>query len=422
MKHGISLLPDCRPARRPARDYFADVLEVARIADAAGIDYIKMTEHYLKDYGGYCPSPLGFLASVASCTSQIRLMTGCIQAAFHHPVQIAAETAMVDAISDGRLEVGFARAWLPYEFEAFGVPLDESRARFQATIEAVLRLWTEEKVTEEITMRRAADCAIGSLTSLGAGITRLAFASPARNRKREGAMPPARRPGAGSSPDRSPVTVTTVVAVALQMLEEEGLEALTMRRVAGRLGMQAPSLYWHISGKDELLDLVADALLAGLDLSALAAEGGDWEDALIGLAIAYRDYLKARRDAARVLAGRFIAGPAFIRNSEIMLGLLHDAGMPTRDATYALHLIVTYVQGFVLQETVPMSAQEAAESRGATLEQLRATLRDLPPAEFPRVRDGADDLTSADVDGRFVFGIKCITAGLPRVTAAPDEA
>ncbi|MGW7817914.1 LLM class flavin-dependent oxidoreductase [Streptomyces puniciscabiei] len=149
MKHGISLLPDCRPARRSAEAYFHDVIALSRFADAAGIDYVKMTEHYLRDYGGYCPDPLSFLSAVAASTSRIRLMTGCLQAAFHHPVQLAAHTAMVDAISGGRLEVGFARAWLPYEFAAFGVPLDESRARFQATIEAVLRLWTEENVTED---------------------------------------------------------------------------------------------------------------------------------------------------------------------------------------------------------------------------------------------------------------------------------
>lgn len=149
MKHGISLLPDCRPARRPATDYFADVLRLSRMADAAGMDYVKMTEHYLRDYGGYCPDPLSFLSAVAASTSQIRLMTGCLQAAFHHPVQLAAHTAMVDAISGGRLEVGFARAWLPYEFAAFGVPLDESRARFVATVDAVIKLWTETDVTAE---------------------------------------------------------------------------------------------------------------------------------------------------------------------------------------------------------------------------------------------------------------------------------
>jgi alkanesulfonate monooxygenase SsuD/methylene tetrahydromethanopterin reductase-like flavin-dependent oxidoreductase (luciferase family) len=148
IRHGISLLPDCRPARRSALRYYEDVLALARAADAGGLDYVKMTEHYLGDYGGYCPSPLTFLAAVAAQTRDIRLMTGCVLPAFHHPVQLAAHAAMVDALSGGRLEVGFARAWLPYEFEALGVPLDTSRARFETCIKAVIRLWTEQKVTE----------------------------------------------------------------------------------------------------------------------------------------------------------------------------------------------------------------------------------------------------------------------------------
>lgn len=149
VRHGVSFLPDCRPAKRSASDYYSDALAVARFADEAGFDYVKMTEHYLGDYGGYCPSPLSFLAAVAAQTTRVRLMTGCVLPAFHHPVQLAAHTAMLDALSGGRLDVGFARAWLPYEFEAFGVPLDSSRDRFEATIRAVLRLWTEEKVTED---------------------------------------------------------------------------------------------------------------------------------------------------------------------------------------------------------------------------------------------------------------------------------
>ena len=120
---------------------------LSELADQAGLAYVKMTEHYLHPYGGYCPSPLAFLAAVAARTRRIRLMTGCLLPVFHHPLQLAAETAMVDAISQGRLDVGFARAYLPYEFDAFGVPLDESRERFQATVETVLRLWTEESVT-----------------------------------------------------------------------------------------------------------------------------------------------------------------------------------------------------------------------------------------------------------------------------------
>ncbi|MEU7040614.1 LLM class flavin-dependent oxidoreductase [Streptomyces varsoviensis] len=149
MRHGISLLPDCRPDRRSAVEYYRDALALTRFADQAGLDYVKMTEHYIGEYGGYCPSPLTFLSTVAAQTERIRLMTGAVLPAFHHPIQIAAHAAMVDAISEGRLDLGFGRAWLPYEFEAFGVPMDESRARYEATIKAVLRLWTEEKVTED---------------------------------------------------------------------------------------------------------------------------------------------------------------------------------------------------------------------------------------------------------------------------------
>lgn len=149
MRHGISLLPDCRPDHRSATEYYRDVLAISRLADQAGLDYVKMTEHYLTDYGGYCPSPLTFLAAVAAQTSRIRLMTGAVLPVFHHPIQLAAHVAQVDAISGGRLDVGFGRAWLPHEFEALGVPIDESRDRYEQTIEAVRRLWTEEKVTED---------------------------------------------------------------------------------------------------------------------------------------------------------------------------------------------------------------------------------------------------------------------------------
>ena len=149
MKHGISLLPDCRPHERSAVEYYRDAIAISEFCDQAGIEYVKMTEHYLGNYGGYCPSPLTFLAAVAARTSRIRLMTGALLPAFHHPIQLAAHVTQVDAISNGRLDAGFGRAWLPYEFDAFKVPMDESRARYEATIEAVVRLWTEENVTED---------------------------------------------------------------------------------------------------------------------------------------------------------------------------------------------------------------------------------------------------------------------------------
>jgi alkanesulfonate monooxygenase SsuD/methylene tetrahydromethanopterin reductase-like flavin-dependent oxidoreductase (luciferase family) len=146
---GISLLPDAGPERKPATTYYRDVLALSRIADQAGLGYVKMTEHYLHPYGGYCPAPLTFLAAVAAQTTRIRLLTGGVIPGYHHPIQLASQITMVDAISDGRLDVGFARGYLPYEYRAFGIPLDSSQDRFAASVAAMIRLWTQEDVTED---------------------------------------------------------------------------------------------------------------------------------------------------------------------------------------------------------------------------------------------------------------------------------
>ncbi|HTI27845.1 MAG TPA: LLM class flavin-dependent oxidoreductase [Kutzneria sp.] len=149
MRFGLSFLPDCTPKTKSASEYFRDAVDLSVQAEAGGLHSVKMTEHYLHAYGGYCPSPLAFLSAVAARTSTIRLMTGCVLPVFHHPVQLAAEAAQLDALSGGRLDVGFARAYLPDEFDTFGIALDESTDRFRETIRAVLRLWTEEDVTEQ---------------------------------------------------------------------------------------------------------------------------------------------------------------------------------------------------------------------------------------------------------------------------------
>jgi len=147
MKYGISLLPECTPDKRSAATYFDDVLRLSQLGEEVGLDYVKMTEHYLHPAGGYCPSPLIFLAAVAARNRRIRLMTGGIQASFHNPIQLAAETAQVDAMSQGRLDVGFARAFLPHEFDAFGVDINTSRERFRVTVDTVIRLWSEQNIS-----------------------------------------------------------------------------------------------------------------------------------------------------------------------------------------------------------------------------------------------------------------------------------
>jgi|SRR5579871_4455423 len=147
MEVGINFFPDVSPAQKPAARYFDECLELVRAADGLGYHHVRTVEHYFEPYGGYSPSPLLFLTAAALCSQRLRLITGAVLPAFNHPLKLAGEIGMLDAISHGRLEVGFARAFLPHEFERFGVALDESRARFDEGIDAVRRLLEEEQVS-----------------------------------------------------------------------------------------------------------------------------------------------------------------------------------------------------------------------------------------------------------------------------------
>jgi len=144
---GLSFLPDSDHNDKSPVQYYRDTLELCDLADQGKMSAVKMTQHYMHPYGGYCPNPLSFLMAVAARTRHIKLMTGGIIPSFFHPVKLAAEIAMLDAISNGRAEVGFVRGFLPYEFETFDIPLDESRDRFEKTIHALIDLWTKENVS-----------------------------------------------------------------------------------------------------------------------------------------------------------------------------------------------------------------------------------------------------------------------------------
>jgi alkanesulfonate monooxygenase SsuD/methylene tetrahydromethanopterin reductase-like flavin-dependent oxidoreductase (luciferase family) len=146
---GIQFFPDIGPEVQSARDYWQDALKLVGLVDRYGYSHVRTVEHYFLPYGGYSPNPIVFLAAAAQITRHARLITGAVLPAFNNPLKIAGELAMLDALCDGRLDAGFARAFLPHEFRHFGVKLDESRARFEEGVEQVRRLLEEEAVTSE---------------------------------------------------------------------------------------------------------------------------------------------------------------------------------------------------------------------------------------------------------------------------------
>lgn len=157
MEFGLQFFPDVGPRVKPADRYFAESLHLVGLADAHGYTHVRTVEHYFEDYGGYSPNPIVFLAAAAMRTRRARLVTGAVLPVFNNPLKLAGEIGMLDAISGGRLEVGFARAFLPHEFHRFGVSPDESRARFAEGVEQVRLLLEHEKASHEGRFHRFRD-------------------------------------------------------------------------------------------------------------------------------------------------------------------------------------------------------------------------------------------------------------------------
>ena len=149
MEFGIQFFPDVRPDEKPADRYWQESLYLTSLLDELGYTHVRTVEHYFKSYGGYSPNPIVFLSAAAQRTKTARLITGAVLPIFNHPLKLAGEIGMLDAISGGRAEIGFARAFLPHEFARFNRPLDESRARFDEGLNQVKELLERENVSSE---------------------------------------------------------------------------------------------------------------------------------------------------------------------------------------------------------------------------------------------------------------------------------
>ncbi len=147
MQFGIQFFPVESPETSTGAAYWDKALSIVDAIDDLGFTSLRTVEHYFHRYGGYSPAPLAFFAAAAQRTKKARLISGAVLPAFSHPLKLASEIAFVDALSHGRLEAGFARAFLPHEFERFGVALDGSRERFEEAVAVIVKLLREEKVS-----------------------------------------------------------------------------------------------------------------------------------------------------------------------------------------------------------------------------------------------------------------------------------
>ncbi|MEU9077192.1 TetR/AcrR family transcriptional regulator C-terminal domain-containing protein [Kitasatospora sp. NPDC004745] len=214
-----------------------------------------------------------------------------------------------------------------------------------------------------------------------------------------------------------PLTREALTRAALRVLERDGLAGLSMRKVASEVGVKAASLYWHVRNKQELLDLLTDALMASAEPPP---REGSWREQFHEYCRRYRRLLLDNRDAAKVVSGRLAPGPHLLALMEDQLDRLRTAGFSDADAAMATYLLGAFVQGFVLQEQSPISAAEVlGTSRRTIVDAAGDRFRALPAEDFPNLVALAGDLTEPGMDARFDFGVHRIIDGL--ATLLPPE-
>ncbi|GAA4205202.1 TetR/AcrR family transcriptional regulator [Actinocatenispora rupis] len=207
------------------------------------------------------------------------------------------------------------------------------------------------------------------------------------------------------------LTGRAVLDAGLRLMDRDGLDAVTMRRVAAELDVRAASLYRYVRNKDELLAALADELFADLDLTRHVR--ADWPAALTAMAHDLRRYLLARRDSARLIAGRFTTGPHGLRNIEALLAVLRAAGLSDHDTAFAGYACVTSLFGLVAAEQNSVAAEVAAGTPAREyLDGLAGTLRAMPADRYPNVVALADELTAPDLARRFDFAVERMVAGI----------
>ncbi|MGO9263927.1 MAG: LLM class flavin-dependent oxidoreductase [Candidatus Binataceae bacterium] len=144
MKFGMLHLFE-NPMEKTEHQIVKEQLNLMRAAEDYGFDSIWPAEHHFSEYG-YCASPVVTLANIAAVTKRIRLGTGIVVLPFHNPLRVAEDYAMLDLMSDGRVEFGAGRGYQPIEYKGFQVDQTKSRGIFNEAMEVILQAWTQERV------------------------------------------------------------------------------------------------------------------------------------------------------------------------------------------------------------------------------------------------------------------------------------
>lgn len=215
----------------------------------------------------------------------------------------------------------------------------------------------------------------------------------------------------GASRERTPLSRERVLDAAIALADAEGVQGLTMRRLAAELGVEAMTIYYHVPNKDGILDALVERVIAE---TQLPERGTEWRSALRSLALSAYDVLGRHRWATHMMLspGRS-AGPMRMRYMDTILAILTDAGFEPTVADHAYHAIEGHVMGFTLWEAgMNLGTREKIQALG------RAFLAELPAETYPNVAAHIEhhlEPRRPDDIGSFAFALDLLVDGLARL-------
>jgi AcrR family transcriptional regulator len=215
-----------------------------------------------------------------------------------------------------------------------------------------------------------------------------------------------------STEPRAPLTRDRIVQAALEIADESGAEAVTMRRVAEELGFEAMSLYRHVASKDDLLDGMLDVVLAEWEAPA---DERDWAPAVRASALSVHAALRRHPWAARLLMSGSHVRPARLDYMDRLLGALRRGGFDADTTYYVYHLLDGHIFGFSLWEIAYTSAETTDE------ELVARFIASVPWDDYPHLTEHRDqhmtDGAHREVSA-FEVGLDLILDGLQKTLAS----
>ncbi len=212
-------------------------------------------------------------------------------------------------------------------------------------------------------------------------------------------MPASRRP---------PLSPERILRAAIKLADRQGLEALSMRKLATALKVEAMSLYNHVANKDEVLDGMVDHIIGEI---ALPERGGDWKEAMRARAVSALAVMTAHPWAPMLVVSRINVGPNMLRYIEATLASLREAGLSWHETDRAWNTMDNYIYGFTLQQqNFPVNPDDYASAAAAYLPML-------PVEHYPCMREMTSRVIDGSHDGTldFGFGLELILDGLERL-------